>query len=89
MRAEIEQLRAAQLQSDMLLAALASNDTSMKVLDQLRNAETMEAITKNLNHPGANTSALTSGITASTRFSHQQATEGAYDQQSLLTVCLY
>lgn len=49
MRAEIEELRAAQRQNEQIIAALVSNkDSATSVLDQLRSGETVESISKKL-----------------------------------------
>lgn len=76
MRSEIEQLRLSQRQSEQIMAALISPDTSSNVLDQLRNGETMDAIIYKLEHAEASTSNNTTN-TIFRRPSDQQAIGGA------------
>jgi hypothetical protein len=65
--------------AERFLAALVSNDASMKVLDRLRNGET-KTILKNLDNLRSNTSALGNGIMTFTRFSDYQAIGGSLRQ---------
>jgi hypothetical protein len=48
MRSEIDRLRAYQQQSNRILDALASNNHSADILDQLRNGEDLESISRRL-----------------------------------------
>jgi hypothetical protein len=77
MRAEIEQLRAQQRQSERILAALVSADTSERILDQLRNGETLENITHKLDHLTSGLSGFVGNVTTFSRLSDHKAIENA------------
>ena len=74
MRAEIEVLRAEQQRHHRLLAALVSGDKPEQVLDQLRNGDTVEAITDSLEGKSRQSStASATNITTFSQSSDQQA----------------
>lgn len=75
MRSEIEQLRLSQKQSQQILAALVSPDTSRTVLDQLQKGETMDAIIYKLEHAEATT--LNNSTNTSFRRSSDQEAIGS------------
>jgi hypothetical protein len=77
MRNEIEQLRNQQQQSQRILAALVSTDTSEKILYQLRNGETLESITHELDHTTSESSGAGGNITTFSRLSDHQAIDNA------------
>jgi hypothetical protein len=73
MRAEIEQLRTQQRQSERVLAALVAHDRSERVLDQLRNGETLESITHKLDHTSSESSGFGGNVTTFSQLSDHQA----------------
>jgi hypothetical protein len=73
MRSEIEQLQRQQRQNERILAALVSTDTSEKILDQLRNGETLETIAHKLDHTTSESSGSGGNVTTFSRLSDHQA----------------
>ncbi|KAG0645139.1 Nitrogen assimilation transcription factor nirA [Hyphodiscus hymeniophilus] len=100
MRAEIDQLRKQQYQSDRVIAALASDDGSESILQRLRNGETLENISHNLESVKGNSLMLSTfnaagdtmsdaganiNITTYSQPSNQQAIQNAVYQAASLT----
>ena len=80
MRTEMEQLRTQARQSERVLAALVSGDSSEQVLDQLRSGETIESITERLEKSGSESATSGSNVTTFARPSDHQAIGGAMQQ---------
>ncbi|KAI9648945.1 hypothetical protein NHQ30_001511 [Ciborinia camelliae] len=77
MRSEIEQLKAYVQQSERVLAAIASQDQTAQVVDQLRQGEGLKSISDKLQTQPHTTPAQGGNISTYTSFTDHQAIENA------------
>jgi hypothetical protein len=82
MRAEIDQLRKQQHQSDRVLAAIVSDDGSENILQRLRDGETLENISENLD-TGKEKSFMTSNLNVGDDTTNVTAYRQPGDQQAI------